>query len=119
MLRHASAPTLTCPQCEQPSIHGTPDECLDALRSAVAGETPRPRPLPRPVPAAKPKPAPVVVAPVDPLKPLTIRKACELADVTRSTIYNWIRAGKLEVEYTAGGAVRIPRSQLLRARRAG
>lgn len=122
MLRSHSAPTLTCPRCEQPGIHGTADECLDALRAAVAGETPRPRPvrpLPRPVPKAqspKPERAP---APVDPQKPLTVTQASALVQVSRSAIYGWIREGKLEVEFTPGGAVRIPRSQLLRARRAG
>ena len=60
---------------------------------------------------------PAVVVPVDPLKPLSINQACELLSVQRSTVYNWIREGKIEVEYTPGGAVRIRREQLLRAPR--
>lgn len=120
MLRSAAAPTLTCPRCEQPGIHGTADECLDALRAAVAGETPRPRPvrpLPRPVPAAKAKPQRASAPPVDPLRPLTVTQASALVQVSRSAIYGWIRDGKLEVEFTPGGSVRIQRSQLLRASR--
>ncbi len=38
---------------------------------------------------------------------ISIRKACELVDVTRRTIYNWIASGKVESVRTAGGSVRI------------
>ena len=34
-------------------------------------------------------------------------KACELADVSRRTIYNWLSSGKIEYVRTAGGSVRI------------
>jgi hypothetical protein len=102
MLRPPAVSTPTCPRCELPGVHND-DDCLAALRSAIAGEVPRPRPIPRPVPPAKPTPIPAVAAPVDPLKPLSIRKACDLVDVTRSTIYNWMKLGKIEWEYTAGG----------------
>ena len=54
MLRPASPATLTCPQCEQPGMHGTVDQCIASLKRAIAGETPRPRP----VPPAPPKPRP-------------------------------------------------------------
>ncbi len=38
---------------------------------------------------------------------ISIRKACELVDVSRRTIYNWITSGKVEYVRTAGGSVRI------------
>ncbi len=38
---------------------------------------------------------------------ISIRKACDLVDVSRGTIYNWIASGKVEYVRTAGGAVRI------------
>ena len=34
-------------------------------------------------------------------------KACELVDVSRRTIYNWLSSGKIEYVRTAGGSVRI------------
>ena len=38
---------------------------------------------------------------------ISIRKACELVDVSRRTIYNWMASGKVETIRTAGGSVRI------------
>ena len=38
---------------------------------------------------------------------VSIRKACQLVDVGRRTIYNWIASGKVETIRTAGGSVRI------------
>jgi len=38
---------------------------------------------------------------------ISIRQACELVDVSRRTIYNWLANGKLEYVRTAGGSVRI------------
>ena len=40
-------------------------------------------------------------------KTISIRKACELVDVSRRTIYNWIASGKVDYVRTAGGSVRI------------
>ncbi len=40
-------------------------------------------------------------------KTVSIMKACELVDVSRRTIYNWIGSGKVEYRRTAGGSVRI------------
>jgi len=40
-------------------------------------------------------------------KTLSIMKASELVGVSRRTIYNWLKAGKLQYVRTAGGAVRI------------
>ena len=40
-------------------------------------------------------------------KTTSIMKACELVDVSRRTIYNWIASGKIEYVRTAGGSVRI------------
>ena len=40
-------------------------------------------------------------------KTVSIMKACELVDVSRRTIYNWIASGKVEYVRTAGGSVRI------------
>lgn len=45
---------------------------------------------------------------------VTIGKACELAEVSRRTIYNWLEAGKLEYVRTAGGHVRIYADSLFR-----
>ena len=38
---------------------------------------------------------------------VTIRHACELAKVTRRTIYNWMAKGKIQYVRTASGSVRI------------
>ena len=38
---------------------------------------------------------------------VSISQACELLDVSRRTIYNWIASGKVEYVRTAGGSVRI------------
>jgi excisionase family DNA binding protein len=44
-------------------------------------------------------------SPVNPT--VSIMKACELAGVSRRTIYNWMKAGKVQWVRNAGGAVRI------------
>ena len=46
---------------------------------------------------------------------ISIRKACELVDVSRRTIYNWMVSGKVESIRTAGGSVRIFVDTLWRA----
>ena len=38
---------------------------------------------------------------------ISIMKACQLVDVSRRTIYNWLSSGKIEYVRTAGGSVRI------------
>ena len=38
---------------------------------------------------------------------VSIMRACELVDVSRRTIYNWLTSGKVETIRTAGGSVRI------------
>lgn len=38
---------------------------------------------------------------------ISIMQACERAGVSRRTIYNWIRAGKVDYIRTAGGSIRI------------
>ena len=40
-------------------------------------------------------------------KTISIPRACELADVNRRTIYNWIASGKVERIRAAGGSARI------------
>ncbi len=37
----------------------------------------------------------------------TVRQACEFWQVSRRTIYNWLRSGKLEASRTPGGLLRI------------
>jgi excisionase family DNA binding protein len=46
---------------------------------------------------------------------LAIKDAAALAGVTRRTIYNWIRAGKLQHRRTAGGRIRIDADSLFRS----
>jgi excisionase family DNA binding protein len=46
---------------------------------------------------------------------LTIMKACQAVDVSRRTIYNWIKTGKVEYVRTAGGSVRIFADSLWRS----
>ncbi len=46
---------------------------------------------------------------------VSIRQACELLDVSRRTIYNWIASAKVETVRTAGGSVRIYVDTLWRA----
>ena len=43
---------------------------------------------------------------------LSIMKACAEMGVSRRTIYNWIRANKVEYIRTAGGSIRIYRDSL-------
>jgi excisionase family DNA binding protein len=43
-----------------------------------------------------------------------IMKACDLAGVSRRTIYNWISSGKVEYIRTAGGSIRIYLDTLFR-----
>ena len=38
---------------------------------------------------------------------VSLMKACEIAGVSRRTIYNWIAANKVEYLRTAGGSIRI------------
>jgi excisionase family DNA binding protein len=45
---------------------------------------------------------------------VNIVQACGIAQVSRRTIYNWIRAGKLDIVRTAGGSVRIFEDTLMR-----
>lgn len=121
MLRPYHGHTITCPQCEQPGLHSTADACIQALRAAVAVEPLRPKPHGQPKPAPLPvRPVPVrpVEIPSDPSTPLTINQACALVQVTRRCLYVWMKTGKLTWEYTPGGARRIYRASLLRAKRA-
>ena len=46
---------------------------------------------------------------------VTIEAAAALAGVSRRTIYNWLRAGRLTYVRTAGGNVRIDSDSLFRA----
>jgi len=45
---------------------------------------------------------------------ISIMRACEVAGVSRRTIYNWLASGKIEYVRTAGGAVRIDPATLFR-----
>lgn len=45
----------------------------------------------------------------------SIMRACELAGVSRRTIYNWMKAHKVEFIRTAGGSVRIYVDTLFRS----
>ena len=47
-------------------------------------------------------------------KTVSIIRACELAGVSRRTIYNWINGGKVDYVRTAGGSVRIYLDTLFR-----
>ena len=50
---------------------------------------------------------------------LTIKQACALADVSRRTIYNWLKDNRIQYVRTAGGAVRIFGDSLFRAGNVG
>jgi excisionase family DNA binding protein len=50
---------------------------------------------------------------------VTITEAQARAGVSRRTIYNWLRAGKVEFTRTAGGSVRIVLASLWRDRPVG
>ena len=45
---------------------------------------------------------------------VSIQQACEHVGVSRRTIHNWIRLGKVEYVRTAGGSIRIYTDTLLR-----
>ena len=47
-------------------------------------------------------------------KTLSIAQACGVVGVSRRTIYNWLKANKLEYTRTAGGSVRIVEASLWR-----
>ncbi len=38
---------------------------------------------------------------------LTVREACATVHVRKTTIYRWLKAGKLDVIRTVGGSLRI------------
>jgi excisionase family DNA binding protein len=46
---------------------------------------------------------------------ITIMRACEVAGVSRRTIYNWIEKQLVTTKRTAGGSTRILESSLWRA----
>lgn len=43
---------------------------------------------------------------------VSIMEATRIARVSRRTIYNWLKAGKIPYIRTIGGAVRIPKRRL-------
>jgi excisionase family DNA binding protein len=45
---------------------------------------------------------------------ITIMRACEVAGVSRRTIYSWIEMGRVTTRRTAGGSTRILESSLFR-----
>ncbi len=45
-------------------------------------------------------------------RPLSITQACEAAGVSRRTIYNWLKDGRLAYKRTAGGSIRIDADSL-------
>lgn len=47
---------------------------------------------------------------------LSITQAAQYVGVSRRTIYNWLRAGKLDSARTAGGSQRIARASLITVR---
>lgn len=38
---------------------------------------------------------------------ISIQDACKVCNVSRRTIYNWLKSGRLEYVRTAGGSIRI------------
>jgi excisionase family DNA binding protein len=46
---------------------------------------------------------------------VSIPKACQMAGVSRRTIYNWLATNKVQYVRTAGGAVRIFTDSLFRS----
>jgi excisionase family DNA binding protein len=51
---------------------------------------------------------------VDTPRTVSLRQACELAGVTRRTLYNWMALGKVQFIRTAGGSPRIVIASLFR-----
>lgn len=56
--------------------------------------------------------APVYVGTAPDDRTVSIAQACAIVRVTRRTIYNWLKAGKLRTKRTAGGSLRIYESSL-------
>ena len=50
---------------------------------------------------------------------LTIQEACRVARVSRRTLYNWMRDGKIRAVRTAGGGVRIDPASLFQTETRG
>lgn len=48
-------------------------------------------------------------------KTVNIVTACQMAGVSRRTIYNWLASGKVQYVRTAGGSVRIFTDSLFRS----
>jgi excisionase family DNA binding protein len=46
-----------------------------------------------------------------------VKEACAIADINRSTLYRWIRIGRVQTVRTAGGRVRIVETTLFRPAR--
>lgn len=68
--------------------------------------------------SGSPAPPTVAASAVDLTRPLvSINKAGKLAGVSRRTIYNWIKLGKVEYVRTAGGPIRIYADTLFRTMR--
>lgn len=49
-------------------------------------------------------------------KLVSIMRACSIAGVSRRTIYNWLKAGKLTPYTTVSGATRIDAAELVQER---
>lgn len=104
MLYRRNQPLPRCPYCELEGLHGTSDECLAALRTAIARE--------------RAVMTPHVTLPKMPPRPLSVAQAAVEVGVTPETVWQWIHAGKVIARHTAGGALRIEPESLWRARRA-
>jgi hypothetical protein len=104
--------TTHCLRCELPGEHRTTDDCLTAIRNVMRTRGGLP---PLPVVIRPPK-KPSRTAKAEDYNPelLTIAQACAVTQMARRTITNWIKAGKIERIYTAGGAPRIVAASLWR-----
>ena len=99
-----------CPRCELPGEHRTADDCLLAIRNTMRARAQLPA-LTRPV--RPPRKAPKACGDYNP-ELLTIRQACAVTQMSRRTITEWVRLGKVDRIYTAGGHPRIVAASLWR-----
>lgn len=100
----------TCPRCELPGEHRAADDCLLAIRNRMRARAQLPA-LTKPV-----RPPQKTAKACDDYNPelLTIRQACAVTQMSRRTITEWVKLGKVERVYAAGGQPRIVAASLWR-----
>ena len=99
---------LRCPRCELSGEHRTDADCLTAIRNQMRARVDLP-PL-----AVSVRPPRKTSKACDDYNPelLTIRQAAAVTQMSRRTITEWVKLGKIERVFLAGGQPRIVAASL-------